>query len=167
MPPRAFNIENIGVGFPGAHSLLEIGHVLLRFGFVQAFKEGADTLEVAIPEGVAAADDKAAVPADDVAVDQGAFILHGIQGENFLDILHRQSPQQSRAGFSTVHIIGGGNPQYHHPASARRGGHRDTVPILIEGFQKGFRVAQLEGGAEKRLNLSILGVEGQIGALAS
>ena len=157
VPPLAAEGEKGGVFLPGVHGGLQVLNVL--FPVLPLFlKEGLDAVEVVLPEGVAAADDEGAVPADDVGVNQGIL---AVQGEGLGDVIHGKGGHQSGAGFPVGHGVLGGDPQEHVllPVDGRGYGNLDLPGV--HGGQEGLRVRQDGLLAEKHVEFAGPGIVGQ------
>ena len=170
MPPLAAEVEKGGVLFPGVHGGRQLPDVLLP-AFPRLLEAGLDAVKVVIPEGVSAADDKGAVPADDVGVDHGIL---AVQGEGLSDVIGGEAGHQGGGGAPVRHAVAGGDTQKHVLLSGGDGSHGYLFIPAVHGGQEGLRVRQngllavdhveLAGGGVERQGRKVpgLGVAGQL-----
>ena len=90
----------------GDHGGLQLLDVLPAVGAL-ILEEGLDTVKIVVPEGIAAADDKAAVVPDDVGIHQRVGVFRIIEGKGFSNVRGGQRGNQSGAFLAILHGIGG------------------------------------------------------------
>ena len=157
------DLQHGGVVLPPLDGVFEGGDVHIRICAAQLVKGDVHLLKIVVLGGHAAADDKRAVPPDDVGVDHA---VAGVEGERVADIVHRQARHQGGALLALLHGIGGGHTHEHHLAPCRVGAHRHLLFPAVQGLQKGDRIGDLHLVAVEHHKIPVGGVESQVAEAA-
>ena len=141
------------------HSGLEFLNVLLGIFAAQVVKNGVDTVKIVIPVCGPAADDKGAVPPDDMGVHHAALV---VKREGVADIVHRDGRHQGGAGLSAGHGVRGGDAHQHQLVPPHVGSHGDFFSAVVQGGQKGLRIGYGQIAAVEGFKGAVSGVKGQM-----
>ena len=148
-----------GVVLPRVHGGLKLLDMPAGVAAAQLVVNGVDPVKVAVPEGLAAADDEGAVLPDDVGVHHAVLV---VKGEGVADVVHRQGRHPGGARFSAGHGIGGGDPHQDQAGSVCVGAHGDLLAAGVQGGQEGLRVDYGQLAAVEGFKGAVCGVKGQV-----